>query len=458
MIREILETIWYIIKEGLGGDVAHYLVLAALALVASYGLSIWIGVQHAPIFLNADYGGMITTALSYHVPWGMYIAFFIFWVGVAAAGVVFGLAAYVFKHPVFKKVAVLGEGQAVAALVIALMLVFMDVGRPIRTIFKLALPIMMGHPPNIHSMFDWDFIVLNTYLIANLLAYFYTVHRYRRDLPLPPWWSYTMVILGPLAIGIHTVTAFISQALTARPIWNSPLLAPRYVATAFAAGPALLILALMVLEKKMKGFKEIMSEEEWMKLYKLTLYVVIASTVVGLYFTLSEAHEVYWYTTEPLKLQQANILFKGIKYIMNHYHNVMDVVNLQLQNLPPAQREAMAKKLMCGLQYLYVMTWGWIILGSLAVLLATFTRLKNSRAGIAFISILVIIAVIMEKTMTVLLPAYIPDTLGVIYPYIPTPVEIAITVGAHALGFLAYVIIIRAGAKAIARHYGKGHH
>lgn len=406
-----IDTIKFVIKEALlTGSPRFYLAALGLLIIALYGMYLWIFVQHAPVFLGAEEGGLILTALNDSVPWGIYISFFVFWVGVAAAGIVFGIAAYVFGDKEFKKVAVLGEVQAVAAIITVLMLITVDLGRPLRAL------VLMPQLPNLHSMLDWDFIVLTGYLTLNLIGMLVTVHYYRQDKPIPKKFIVPFItIAAPFAIGIHTVTAFISQALTARPIWNSPLLAPRYVATAFASGPAILLLALYLAERYIKGFKVDFS------VYRKTLYVIVGSLVVGLYFTLSEVHEIFWYTTEPAKKAQAQTLFLGY-------------------NLP----------------YLAKLMWLWIGLGIAAVILGILPRIHNTKRGIIFVSILTIIAVVAEKTMTIIIPGFIPSTLGEVKPYYPTAIEIGITIGVHAIGVLAYLLLARPALKAVMTHYFSG--
>jgi len=404
----IIDMIKYVVREGiLGGGPSYKCLLAALLLMTVYGFYMWIGVQHAPIFLHSNAGGMILTGMNDSVPWGLYIAFFIFWVGIAAAGVVFGLAGYAFHHEGFKKIAVLAEVQAIAALVIALVLIIVDVGRPIRAM--ILIPQLPNFP---QSMLDWDFIVLTTYLILNIIAYVYVVKKQLSgEEPSLRFEHLFILVAAPVAIGIHTVTAFISQALTARPYWNSPLLAPRYVATAFASGPALLLLVLMMAEKRL-GLK---IDPD---VYKKTVYVIAGSLVVGLYFSLSEAQEVFWYTTEPMKYAQASVLFFG-KYIW----------------------------------WVGLLGWLWIILGSTAVILCIIPSVRSTRAGIAAISIITIIGVICEKTLTMIVPAFTPDPLGQVVGYTPTPVEYAITLGVHTLGFLVYAILALPALKLMVRHH-----
>ena len=407
--KEWWDTLVIIIKEGFKGSRRYYLAMTGLTLLAIYGLYLWIAIQHAPVFLGKDYGGLALTGMNDSVIWGLYISFFIFWVGVAAAGIAFSIAAYVFQNKEFMKIAVMGEVQAVAALIIVLLLIVVDLGRPIRAMFE------MPFLPNIRSMLDWDFIVISTYLLLNLIAVYVTVHYYRQDKPIPRRFLVPfMAIAAPFAIGIHTVTAFISQALTARPAWNSPLLAPRYVATAFAAGPAALLIALYLAEKYIEGF------HVSMEVYKKTLYLIAGATVVGLYFTFSEAHEAFWYTTEPLKWAQLKEVFYGL-------------------HVP----------------YLAVLQWLWIGLGAAAVILSLIPVTHRSKGMIVFIASLVFVAVVAEKTLTVLLPAFIPSTLGEIRPYHPTPIEYGITIGVHALGLLIYLWLAKPAIKAVMTHYFK---
>ena len=53
----------------------------------------------------------------------------------------------------------------------------------------------------------------------------------------------------PWAVSIHTVTAFLYNGLPGRSFWLTAILAPRFLASAFAAGPALLILLCLVLRR-----------------------------------------------------------------------------------------------------------------------------------------------------------------------------------------------------------------
>jgi len=100
------------------------------------------------------------------------------------------------------------------------------------------------------SLLSWDVIVLNGYLVVNVYICAYLLYcRYRKQTP-NKWLYMPVVFLGILwAVSIHTVTAFLYVGLGGRPFWNSSIVGPRFIASAFTAGPALIILALQVIRR-----------------------------------------------------------------------------------------------------------------------------------------------------------------------------------------------------------------
>ena len=396
-----IETLAMAFKIGARGSYAYYSLLAGLAVMAAYGMYVWFGIQHAPVFFGVDGGGLILTRASESMPWGIYIAFFIFWIGVAASAVIFTFAAYVFKHRAFKSLTVIAEAQAAVALALAVLGILAMLGRPDRGI------VLLPQLPNLRSMLDWDFIVIFTYLGLNAIGYIYTLHKYRSGEELG--WKFIvpfMIVSTPFAIGIHTVTAFIFHALTSKPIWNTAIMAPRFLATAFASGPAILLIVTYILEKTTREFRVDFD------VYRKTMYVIVFALATALFFTFVEAHEIFWYTTEPMKEAQAEVLFLG-KY------------------WPTLSR----------------VMWTWIALGVVGVLLSLVKRVRTSKTGIVLISVIAVAAVIAEKTMGTLIPGFIPDPLGRITTYIPTPTELTVFMGYHALLFLVYAILVKGAVK-----------
>ncbi len=395
--RGILGTLIYIFREGLKGPAAYKMLLAGLALMAVYGVYLWVFVQHAPVFLGSESGGLVLTGVNEDVPWGLYISFFTFWVGVAASAVIFSFAAYVFGDMHFKKIVPLAEAQAVVALVITVWGIVANLGHPERAL------VLMPQLANPRSMLDWDFIVIFTYMALNAVAFVYTVHKYRlgEDLPrkfIVPF----MIVSTPFAIGIHTVTAWIFHALTSRPALNTALLAPRFIATAFASGPALLLLLVYILEKTTGWLRVDFS------VYRRTLNVIVISLATGLFFTLAEFHEALWYTTEPLKREQL-----------------------------------LATLLGGGIPLLTTLFWLWLSLGVAAAILGMLPSIRSSKAGIAFTALVTFIAVFSEKTLATILPGFVINPLGLQASYNITPLEVFVSIGIHATVFILFAILVR---------------
>ncbi|MCE4628578.1 MAG: polysulfide reductase NrfD [Desulfurococcales archaeon] len=409
-LKEYVDTIIYIFAEGVRGGRAYRLLLAGLTIMAVYGVYLWLFVQHAPIFLGLDKGGLIMTGVNENVPWGLYISFFTFWVGVAASGIIFSFAAYVFNDKEFKKVVPLAEAQAVIALIITVWGIVANLGRPIRATFE------MPKFENLRSMLDWDFTVIFTYMILNAIAFIYTVNQMRLGRPVSRKFIIPyMIISSPFAIGIHTVTAFIFHALTARPALNTALLAPRFIATAFASGPALLLVLIYIAEKTIPEFKVDFS------VYKKTLNVILVSLTTGLFFTLAEVHEVFWYTTEPLKKAQLIATFYGGPIPM-----------------------------------LTALTWTWIAFGVAAVLLGILPPMRRARESIVVIALITFIGVFAEKTLATILPGFVINPVGLPSHYKIAPIEYFVSIGIHSTVFILYAILARSYLSTLLKYGYKG--
>lgn len=186
--------------------------------------------------------GLGITGMGRNVSWGLYIANFTFFVGVAASAVMVVLPYYLHNFKEFGRLTVLGEFLAVAAVTMTILFILIDLGQPAR-VFNLIL-----HPsPN--SIIFWDVIVLTVYLLLNTVIAWSTLDAERKS-EIPPAWIKPLILLSiPWAISIHTVTAFIYSGLAARPFWLTALMAPRFLASAFASGPALLILMCLIIKR-----------------------------------------------------------------------------------------------------------------------------------------------------------------------------------------------------------------
>src|SRR5512147_2097764 len=221
------------LDQALTGGRRYWILLAGLGLVAAAG---------AVTYLHQLDVGLGITGLSRDVPWGLYISQFTFMVGVAASAVMVVLPYYVHHYKAFGRLAILGEFLAIPAVVMCLLFVFVDMGQPRRVLNVLLYPTP-------HSIMFWDLIALNGYLVLNVVISRATFRAERAGRPPPGWVKPVIYLSIPWAVSIHTVTAFLYCGLAARPFWLTAILAPRFLASAFASGPALLILLVLLVRR-----------------------------------------------------------------------------------------------------------------------------------------------------------------------------------------------------------------
>ena len=241
--------------------------------------------------------GLTITGLSRDVTWGFYIAQFTFMVGVAASAVMVVLPYYLHDFKQFGRIAILGEFLAIGSVVMCMLFIMVDLGQPAR-VFNMILH------PSPSSILFWDGIVLSGYLVLNALIAHQTLKAEDNGTAVPRWVKPVIYLSIPWAISIHTVTAFIYQGLAARPFWMTAVLAPRFLASAFASGPALLILICLILRRTTRfdaGDKAIQ------KLATIVTYAALAN----LFFILMELFTAI-YSGIPEHLAHFQYLFLGL--------------------------------------------------------------------------------------------------------------------------------------------------
>ncbi len=211
--------------------------------------------------------GLGITGMSRDVSWGFYIAQFTFLVGVAASAVMLVIPYYLHDYKKFGKIVILGEFLAVAAVTMCLLFIFIDLGQPMR-IFNVILY------PTPNSLLFWDMIVLNGYLLLNIVIGWTTLGADRKGVPPPTWVKPLIYISIPWAISIHTVTAFLYAGLPGRHFWLTAIMAARFLASAFASGPALLIIMCLIVRRLTKFDP---GKEAIQTVGKIVTYAMIAS-------------------------------------------------------------------------------------------------------------------------------------------------------------------------------------
>ncbi|WP_152285988.1 sulfate reduction electron transfer complex DsrMKJOP subunit DsrP [Flavicella marina] len=342
--------------------------------------------------------GLSVTGMTNRVSWGLYISNFTFLVGVAAAAVMLVMPTYVLHDVDFKRAVLIGEGLAVAALLMCLAFVVADMGGP-NVLWHMIPGIGVFNFPN--SMLTWDVLVLNGYLFINITIPFYILFRhYQNKEALAKVYVPGAILSVFWAVGIHLVTAFLYQGLQARPYWNNALLGPRFLASAFAAGPALIILVLAMI----RSHTDFKIEDKTIK--KIALVVTVAAQI-NLIMLVSELFKEFYAPTHHS--ESAYYLFFGL-----HGKNAL-------------------------------MPWIWtaIPLNILATVVLTFHKLRNNLTILYICCFLLFVAIWIEKGFGLIVPGFIPGPYGKIAEYLPTGIEIGVTLGIWAMGAFVFTILAR---------------
>jgi molybdopterin-containing oxidoreductase family membrane subunit len=381
-----LKGCWHLVSRG---SRWYYAWLALLGLMIAVG---------AAGYARQYARGLIATSMRDQVSWGFYIGNFTFLVGVAAAAVLLVVPAYVYQWKPIKEVVVLGEMLAISALVMCMLYILVDTGSPqnLWHIFPF-----VGSPNFPYSMLVWDAVVLNGYLLINATVVIHILYKlfrgqeYNRKVVVP------LVLLSiPWAVGIHTVTAFLYNGMAARPYWNASILAPRFIASAFCSGPAILLVLFQVLRKTTR-FP--ISDEAISKVAELMAYAMF----FNLFLLGAEIFKEFYSGTE-------HVVFTEYLYFGLHGHRA-------------------------------VAPFAWIAVACsvAAFLLFVIPRSRRNPVTLNLGCGLIFAGVFIEKGMGLVIPGMTPDTLGEIYEYTPTATEWAVASGVFGVGFLIYTLLVK---------------
>ncbi len=342
--------------------------------------------------------GLVLTSMRDQVSWGFYIGNFTFLVGVAAAAVVLVIPAYVYDWKPIREIVIFGELLAVSAIVMCMLFVMVDIGHPER-FWHLIPP--WGHLNLPRSILAWDSVVLTAYLVVNFVVVTHILYRAFCGRPYDKRIVVPLVLLSiPMAVGIHTVTAFLYNGLAARPYWNSSILAPQFLASAFCSGPAILLVVLQLLRRFTRF--EIQDEAIW-KVAELMAYAMF----LNLFLHGAEAFKEYYSATEHLLYTR--YWFEGLgghRTLVPYAWTAvaLNVAAFLLFVVPAARRN-----------------WVLLNLGCLATYAGCY----------------------IEKGMGLIIPGLTPDTLGEIYEYVPSITELRVAAGVFAVGFLAFTLMLK---------------
>lgn len=342
--------------------------------------------------------GLIETGMTSYVSWGFYIGNFTFLVGVAAAAVLLIIPAYLYDFGPIRDIVIVGEALAVAALLMCLMFVTADLGRPDRLWHLIPGFGILNLP---RSLLSWDIVVLNGYLLLNLLIPGYLLWRAYHNKPVNMRYVLPFILLSiPWAVSIHTVTAFIYNGLAARPFWNASILAPRFLASAFCSGPALVIILYQLIRKYTKFH---VKDEA---LFKIAEMIAIAMAI-NLFLLCAEFYKELYSDTHhlsPLRYLYAGIHAKG--------------------SLVP-------------------WIWSALVFNVIAFLIFLIPVTRKNFATLNLGCLLIIVGIWIEKGIGLIVPGFIPAPLGEVWEYAPTRIEIFVSMGIWAVGLLILTVILK---------------
>lgn len=385
----IVEFLKGCVRQVLTGGKAYKAWIAFLLVTIVLGVT---------AYSNQASRGLIATNMSDEVSWAFYIGNFTFLVGVAAAAVLLVIPAYVYQWKPIKEVVVLGELLAISALIMCLLFIACDMGHPERFLHILPL---IGTPNWPRSLLTWDALVLNGYLGVNLVLVSYLLFKtyrgqaYNKKIFLP------LVLLSiPVSISTHTVTAFLYNGMAARPYWNASILAPRFIASAFCSGPAVMIILFQIL-RKTNNLP--IKDEAIQKIAELMAYAMF----VNLFLLGAELFKEYYSATEHLLYTQYFWTGIGEHKALVPYawlSLVCSLASFVLFLMPKSRRNYLTLNLGC------ILIWAGCYI---------------------------------EKGMGLIIPGMTPSTLGQIYEYGPSLTEWGTAMGVFGIGFLVFTVLVK---------------
>ena len=373
------------LEKALKGNKAYWIWVFTLLGIIAVGFTFYLK--------QLDFGLGIT-GMSRDVTWGFYIAQFTFLVGVAASAVMLVIPYYLHHYKAFGRITIMGEFLAIAAVIMCILFIIADLGQPMRLLNVLLYP-----TPN--SMLFWDMIVLSGYLLINVVVGWNVLDAERNSVPTAKWLKPLIYLSVPWAISIHTVTAFLYCGLPGRGFWLTAVLAPRFLASAFAAGPAFLILLCFIV-RRVTSFDP--GKEQIQTLAKVVVY----GSCANMFFFLCEVF-VAMYSQIPEHMDHLQYLFFGLN----------------------------------GHAKLVPWMWTAMTLMVAGIILLLIPAARQNEKVLPFACVFTFIGIWIDKGMGMVAGGFVPNPLHEVNEYFPTFPEVMIAVAVYATGFLILTILYK---------------
>jgi len=373
------------LERALKGSPGYWKLLISLLVVMSAGVV---------CYLLQFNEGLKITGMSRDVSWGLYIAQFTYLVGIAAGGVMVVLPYYIHDYKAFGKITILGEFLAIGAVIMCLLFIFVDIGNPVRMLNVILYP-----SPT--SILFWDMIVLNVYLFLNIIVCWNVLAAERKGVPYQKWVKFLAYVSIPWAFSIHTVTAFLYAGIPGRHLWLTAIMAARFLASAFAAGPALLLL-LCLLVRKVSKFDP--GKEQMRTLGGIIAYAMI----LNCFFLVLEFFTAF-YSGIPEHNSSLVYLFAGLD----------------------------------GYSRLVPWMWTSVVFSVIALILLIVPATRRNEKTLALGCAAVFIGTWIDKGVGLVIGGFIPNPFHRVVEYMPTFPEIVICLAIWATGFFVITILYK---------------
>ena len=339
--------------------------------------------------------GLKITGMSRDVSWGFYIGQLTYFVGVAAGGVMVVLPYYLHDYKAFGRITILGEFLAVASVVMCGLFVMVDLGNLPRMINIMIYP-------NPTSILFWDMIVLNVYMLLNIVIGWNVLSAERKGIPYQKWVKVLIYISIPWAFSIHTVTAFLYAGIPGRHFWLTAIMAARFLSSAFASGPALLILLCLIVRKVSKFDP---GKEQIRTLGGIVTYAFI----LNMFFLLLEVFTAF-YSQIPGHMHSFIYLFSGLE----------------------GHGSVLAPWMWASIAFAIV---------ALVLLIVPATRRREDILAVGCAA--VIVSTWIDKGFGLVIGGFIPNPFDRVFEYWPTVPEVLISVGVWATGFFILSVLYK---------------
>ena len=252
------------------------------------------------------------------------------------------------------------------------------------------------------SLLAWDVLVFNGYLLLNMHVPGYLLYKmYMGQKPRKIFYLPFALISIVWAVSIHTVTAFLLSGLGVRYFWNTAVMAPRFLISAFASGPALLILIFSIIRAK-TALK--VSDRVFEAMRRVMTYTLLMSLFL---FGCEIFKELY---TDTWHAASADYLLFGYN----------------------------------GRGNLRVFIWSSLVMQCIALGLLMSRETKFWHPAVLRVAcVFVIVGIWIEKGMGLVFPGFIPSPLGTYMEYVPSWHEVVLCIGILALGALLFTMMTK---------------